>query len=171
MSAAVKAERRAPLLASVEKCYRVGQVKRNLSGLPYWKRVVFWGFYMPVARFCARLDLPTLVGKDAAGWCWEEDQGTFTSLDGALSAIRGRRWWFWKENPVNALMPEKTGRYLDSGFPAIDPKVQHRASQILRCPYNGSLCNPDETLALNKIVAAAEEANRAHRKLSRLVNS
>lgn len=69
---------------------------------PVWKKLVFYGIYLPFVRFCYfRLHIPAISGIDRDGRCfWMEHEGGFTAEWQALQACE-RHGWFYHELPLD----------------------------------------------------------------------
>lgn len=172
---------RAPL-AMAGRCWLAVEYKRKMTGYAWWKQIVFH-IFLAFARFCDTvLELPTIIRYDRRDRFWIDYCGSFSSKDLTLSAIdvmraererEGRKSQFgWTELPLNGVTPEQSGRYLDQDFPGTDTLQFQRANQIVKCPFNGSQCNPDETIkrqAIDEIVRESTRVVEGARKLKRSI--
>lgn len=182
MSSAMTQLVRAPLAAAGTSTLAT-EYKRKLKGYPWWKQIIFDVTRMWL-RFCdTRLHLPTIIHHDKRGDFTIDYCGTFDDRELALAAIAKMKeareteaeassQFQWQDLPRNGLTPEASGRYFDSDFPNEETLQFQRANRTVRCPFNGSQCNPDETAprsTLNTIVKRSQEANDAARNLKQLI--
>jgi hypothetical protein len=145
--------------AAVGKAYLVVEYKRRLEGLPRWKRAAF-RMFRGLTRWCdARLGLPVIVHHDPAGDFRIDYCGVFSDRNLMFSAItkmraergRGYSHFGWQELDLNAVAPAPSGRYYDGDFPAAGTMMMQRANQTVRCPFNGSQCNPADTMKRSQV--------------------
>lgn len=125
--------RRAPSLAAVEECWQIHQwVRPTLDYLPRWKRWLFWHLHIPITQLLYRLGIPTAFKVPSVvcshcgrkvevenGGQWLDQQGVFTTRDGALGALANKpRGWGYQKVPVNRLLADETlTTHADAGFP------------------------------------------------------
>jgi hypothetical protein len=126
------AVRRAPLLAAVEFCYAIFQIKEDRSFMTRLEQITFDWLFMPVARFGFRhLHWPIFEKLDKLkcekcghvnivenGGRWTEKTTVVTTRDLAICACKGKTGAYWHRLPVNALGNDATLRtHRDHVFP------------------------------------------------------
>jgi len=138
----------------------VCEFKRKLVGYPLWKMIIF-RVLMKANRFAsARLELPVVIQHGGEGAFWMEMLGGYTDKELALQTIYqmrtqnpARHFELTSDLPLNGVLPEATGRWVDQDFPGdYLADFQKVNTGPVLCPHKGKLCNPDETLSSVELV-------------------
>lgn len=145
------------------------EYKRKLRGFPWWKQIIFEATRKWLWFCDTKLHLPVIIHHDKKGDFSIDYCGTFDTRELALAAIGKMReeriaagetesTFHWNDLPHNGVTPAKSGRYMDQGFVGDDSLRFERSNRTVNCPFNGSLCTPDETVSRHEVNDIARQS-------------
>jgi hypothetical protein len=139
----------------------VFQTTRDVSHLNWWRRQLFWHVYVPFARFCHLLGLPTVVAPDGARI---EIQTIASSEAVAMAnvATLGENAFYIRHVPTDVMLPTSNVVFggnrapMSDAAPIYEQAGRRRESTLVLCPHTGDFCRPHESLKRSVTEVAAE---------------
>lgn len=144
--------------------FPVFRLTRDTRHLVWWKSRLFWLVYMPFARLCYKLGLPTIIDNDGVRLelqCIATTRAVANAFCGVLGTTQEPA--FYVPAPVDVTVPKSNVRYQGNVFPFAEKAEiysEHaRQESPVLCPHTGALCRPHEGLKRSDVVKLYDQAS------------